>query len=174
MKAESLWIRVERQRTDVVEIVFLVTRCKRVVDTRLRELATLNKDVRVDVAFKNSLDEANILFLCDSTTVVDLGTEHVQNLEGYIIVSLNEFLELPTANNKIFVGKGVRDIPANGTKLAAVLHDSMEEAEAKEKLLVYLRLGAFLKLFRSERVISLQNISLEARRRLKSHLHRVL
>ena len=92
VKTEGLGIWVQRHRADVIQIVFLVARGQRVVDSRFRELAALDQNLRVDVALEDALDQADVLALSDSTTVVDLSTEHVQHFEGNIIISLDEFL----------------------------------------------------------------------------------
>jgi len=170
VKTEGLGIWVQRHRADVIHVVFLVARGQRVVDSRFRELAALDQNLRVDVALEDALDQADVLALSNSATVVDLSTEHVQHCEGNLIISLDELLQLSAANNEILIGKGVRNVPADRTELTAILHNSVEEAEAEQEFLVNFRLGAFFELLCGERVIGLEDIGLKTRRRLQSHL----
>ena len=121
----------------------------------------LNEDIWVDVALKNGANQADILLLSNSASVVDLGTEHVQHFVGDIIVRLDEFLQLTSADNQVFICEGVWDIPADWTELSSILNDSVEEAEAEEDLLEDLRLSALFELFRRQRLIRLQDVLLE-------------
>lgn len=146
MESKHLRVWVERQGLDVVKIVFLVTWSDRVVNSTWRELVAFNQDFRVDIALKNSANQTNILDLSHTTSVVDLGTEHVKHFVGNFIVRFNELLQLTSADNQILIREGVWDIPANRTELSSVLNNGVEEAEAEENLLVDLWLGALLEI----------------------------
>ena len=147
MQTEGLGLRIERKSLDVIQIILLVAGCERVVETTSREWVSLDEDVAVDVAPQDGLNQTDILLLCDSATVVDLGSEHVEHLVGYLVVCFHELLQLASADDQIFVGEGVGDIPADGTELSSVLDDGVEEAEAEEDLLVDLWLGALFEFF---------------------------
>jgi len=121
----------------------------------------LNEDVWVDIALKDGANEADILALSHSTSVVDLGAEHVKHFVGNIVISLHEFLELSSADNQILIGESVRDVPANRTELSSILHNGVEKAEAEQDLLKDLRLRALFKLLRRQCIISLQDVLLE-------------
>lgn len=49
-------------------------------------------------------------------------------------VKLVAYLHLPHANAKIRLVKLVRDVPAERSELASLLHQGMEEAETEEQL----------------------------------------
>jgi len=87
------------------------------------------------------------LHLRHTTTIVDLRAKHVEHLVRYVIVSLYKLLQLASANDQIFIGEGVWDVPADRTELSPILDDGVEEAESKEDFLIDLWLRAFLELF---------------------------
>ena len=118
----------------------------------------LNEDVRVDVTLENSANQADILGLSYTTTIVDLGAKHVEYFVRHIIIGFHELLQLASAHNEIFIGEGVWDIPANWTELSSVLHNGVEEAEAEEDFLINLRLRALFELFLSQGFIGLQHV----------------
>ena len=55
---------------------------------------TYYQDFRINVAFDDGSDEANILFLGDSTSIIDLSAEHVKHFVGYIVVRFDKLLQL--------------------------------------------------------------------------------
>lgn len=119
---------------------------------------TDSEDVFVNVALKNRLDESDILSLCDTATIVDLSTKHVEYFVRYVVVSFHKLLKLTTTHKQVLICESVWDVPANWTKLSSVLDNSMEEAESEEYLLVNFRLCAFLEIFRSKSLVSLENV----------------
>jgi len=119
---------------------------------------SFNKNVCVDVALQDGPYQANILLLGDSSTVVDLGTKHVKHFVRHVVVGLNEFLQLSSTDDQVFISEGVGDIPADGAELTTILNDSVEETESKEELLVLVRFCTFLKFFRCECLIGLKYV----------------
>jgi len=91
---------------------------------------------------KNSDNQAGVFVICDSSTIVDFSTNVVQCLEWNLLISFDESLKLASADNEIFISKSIRNIPADGSELSAILYNSMEESEAEQKLLIRLGLGA--------------------------------
>lgn len=59
------------------------------------------------------------------------------------MVFVQEHSQLLLAHHQIFIGKLVGDVPSDWPELTPILHDCVEEAEAKEKLLELLSLLAF-------------------------------
>lgn len=174
METESFRLRVKRQSLDVVHVILFVTRWNRIVDSRLREWMALSKDVLVDVALKNGLDESDVLLLRDTSTVVDLGTKHVEYFIRDVVVGLDKLLKLATTDEQVFISERIGNVPANRTELSSILDDSMEEAESKEHLLVNFWLCAFIEILCCQSVISLKDVRPETRGRFKSHLDGVL
>ena len=85
----------------------------------------------IHVALQNNLDQADILVIRHTTTVVDLCADVVKHLVRNFIISLDENFELTAGNVEIFVGERVGDVPADGTELSAVLDDGVEESESE-------------------------------------------
>ncbi len=56
----------------------------------------------------------------------------------YLIVFVNEELQLSHGDSQVRFIEAVLDIPAEGSKLAPLLHQSMEEAQTVEELFKYL------------------------------------
>lgn len=118
----------------------------------------LNKDVRVDVALENSANQTDILGLSHTTTIIDLGAKHVEHFVRHIFISFHKLLQLASAHDKVFIGEGVRNIPANWTELSSVLHNGVEEAEAEEDFLINLWLRALLELLLCQGLVGLQHV----------------
>lgn len=98
----------------------------------------------VDVLFENALDKSDVFIVSDSTAVVDLRAEEVNDLVRDLRVLIQEHLKLLLADIQVFIGELVGNIPSNRTELSPVLDDSVEETEAEEKFLELCGLYAVL------------------------------
>jgi len=110
---------------------------------------------------QDGLNQAYIFIVSHTTTIVDFCTDVVQHLIWHFVEVLNEDLKLATRHHQIFVGEGVGNVPADGSKFTSVLNDSVEEAESEKKLLVRLGLSAtsehiFIKCFVASKYVLLQ------------------
>lgn len=112
----------------------------------VREVEVVSEDVGHEVATDNAEDESSINVISDTASIVNLSHKEVKHLVWHFIEVIEENLKLLFAHTVIFVGKGVRDIPADTTELSSILHDSVEETEGEEHLLVGSRFAAAVKI----------------------------
>lgn len=129
------------------------------------------QDTLVDVCAEDCDDKSGVLIISDSTSIVDLSTNIVESLVGNEIVCLYKRLELSPAHNKVLIREGIWDVPADGSELSSILHDSMEEGETEKKLFVRIRFGAFFKVLDVECLICTEHILSETAGWFKGHLH---
>jgi len=135
---------------------------------------TVLEDAILNECAKNSDDQTRVLIIGDSTTIVDFSTDVVQCFEWNLLIGLNESLQLASADNEVFISECIGDIPADGSELSAVLHNSVEESKAEQKLFIGLGLGAFFEVLDIKCLIGSQNILSESTRWFQSHFDRVL
>ena len=134
----------------------------------------INEDLIVAVGLKDSLDKSDVLIISDSSTVVDLSSNEVKHLVRDEVVSIEESLELHSADLEVLVGEAVGDVPTDCAELTSVLDDGVEEGEAEEELLVLVGLLTVVELSVVERSVGSQEVSFQTLRRLESDLDRVL
>jgi hypothetical protein len=111
-----------------------------VMDARLRVLETRFEDVVVVVIAEDVHHAAPVPVVSDTATVVDVSSGVLEHLEGNLVVLLEEHLELADADAQIAVGELVRDVEAEGTELAALENNAVEETKRLQKMLEVSRL----------------------------------
>ena len=87
----------------------------------------------VIVVCKHRQNQASILRISDTTTVVCLSYHINKCLEGNLIIEVKELDELFCRDAEIGCRELVCLIPAKGTILSSVKDNSIEEAETPEK-----------------------------------------
>jgi len=112
----------------------------------VREVEVVSEDFGHEVATDNAEDESSINVISDTASIVNLSHKEVKHLVWHFIEVIKENFKLLFAHTVIFVGKGVRDVPADTTELSSILHDSVEETEGEEHLLVGSRFAAAVKI----------------------------
>jgi hypothetical protein len=170
MKTESLWGGVKRKRLNVINVFLLFPSNWTVIQPASREFVSILNNSIIDVCPQNCDDESGILIIGDSASVVDFSTDIVEGLERDLFVSFNKGFQLASADDEIFIGKSVRDVPTDRAKLPSILNDSVEEGKAEQKLFVGLGFGALFKVLDVKSFVSTKDILSESARRLKSHL----
>jgi len=87
------------------------------------------QDPLIDISTENCNDKSGVLIISDSASVVNFSTNVVQGLIWNQFICLNESLELSSAHNKVFISERIWDVPADGSELSSILHNSVEEGE---------------------------------------------
>jgi hypothetical protein len=146
MHTESFGLGVKRELLDVGNVVGLTSSGDTSVVLGVREVEVVSEDFRHEVATDNAEDESSINVISHTASVVNLSDQEVKHLEWHFIEVIEENLKLLFAHTVIFVGEGVRDVPADTTELSSILHDSVEEAKGEEHLLVGGRFAAAVKI----------------------------
>lgn len=80
----------------------------------------------VDVLLENTLDQANVFVVGDTTTVVDLCAEEINYFIRDARILIEEHFELFLAYIQVFVREFVRDVPTDCTEFSSILNDRME------------------------------------------------
>lgn len=174
MHTESFGLGVKRQLLNVSHVVSMTSSGDTSVILGVREVEIVCKDIRYEVTTDNAENESSVNVISHTATVVNLSDQEVEHLVWHFIEIVEENLQLLLAHTVIFIGEGVRNIPADTTELSSILDDSMEEAEGKEHFLVGGRLLAAVKIGVINILISLDQVRADTRWGFKCHLHRVL
>lgn len=114
---------------DVINISLLISSWNNLIGTAIREGVSITNCTFVDKSPENGFDKSDIFVICDSTTIINLGSECVKYFEINLIIVIKETLKLLSTDIEIFKSKGIRNIPSYWTKLSSVLDNSMEERE---------------------------------------------
>lgn len=130
---------------DVINISLLISSWNNLIGTAIREGVSIINCTFVDKSPENGFDKSDIFVICDSTTIINLGSECVKYFEINLIIVIKETLKLLSAHIKIFEGECIWNIPANGSELSSVLYDSMEEREREHEFLEFIWLSAVVK-----------------------------
>ena len=72
-----------------------------------------------------------IPIISHSTSIVTLASQVGDGIKWQILVIIDEHLQLTDADTQVRLIEAVGNIPTKWTKLSPLLHQSMEEAEAK-------------------------------------------
>jgi len=98
MKTKGLWLWIERKITDVVKIVLFVSNWDGFVETTGRECKVVLENLWLHVDLQDVADKMFILSFCDSTSIVDVSSNIVKDLEWNFIICLNKDLKLSSAH----------------------------------------------------------------------------
>lgn len=142
--------------------------------SRLRVFVTVPQACFIYVILEDCFDEPDILVVCYSSSVVDLGAKEVDNLVRYDVIFIKKHFKLSLAHCQVLIGKFVGDVPANWSEFSSVLNNSMEQAETKEKLFECLWFLAVLQLFVGKVRVGTQEIGTKSLWWLNCHLDSVL
>ena len=89
--------------------------------------------IAVIVVFKHRHNQASVLRISHTTTVVCLSYHVLKGLEGYFIIEVKELDELFCRNAEIGCRELVCLVPAKGTVLSSIENDSIEETETPKE-----------------------------------------
>lgn len=89
---------------------------------------------RTNIDAENALYQPHVFVVSDSASVVDLRPQVVDHLVWDLLVVVQQALELPSADSKVFIRELIWDVPANGPELSALLDNSVEQRETKKEL----------------------------------------
>lgn len=123
---------------NVVDISLEISCLNAVIDTTFTELISISHDITVDVIFQNCFDESDILIICDSTAVIDLSSQEVDDLVRNVIVFIQQHFQLFLTDGQILIGEFISNIPTYSTELSTILNDSVEQGKSKEEFLVFI------------------------------------
>ena len=129
---ESFRLRVKRKLLDVLNVIVLTSSRNTSVVLGVREVEFISQDFRDEIATNDAEDKSSINVISDTTSIVNLSDQEIEHLEGNFFEVIKENLELFLAYTIIFIGEGVRDVPADTSELSSILDNSMEEAESKQ------------------------------------------
>ena len=174
VQPERLRRRIQRQRADVADVLIDRHRVDRGVDSALRELIPQFERVFADVNLEDLRYEPHVLVVGDPAAVVNLRAKVVQHLVGYLLVVVQQHLQLPSADGQILVRELVRDVPANRAELPPVLNRGVEQAEPEQKPPVLLRLLAVVELLVVHVHVRPEQVVPQPGRRFERHFHPVL
>lgn len=144
MEPECFRRGVERKALDVVDVGLQVACFDGLINSTFGELIAISHDIGVHIVLQNGFDQPDIFVVCDSSSVVDLCAQEVDDLVGNNIIVVQQHFQLSLADGHILIGEFVGDIPADGSEFSAILNDSVEQAEAEKK---FLELRRFLAVF---------------------------
>ena len=77
----------------------------------------------------------------DPAPIITLSSEVGDCIKRQVIIFIDEHLQLSDADTKVRFIEAIRNVPTKRTKLSPLLHQSMEETQAKQELLPHLEKG---------------------------------
>lgn len=174
METKGLRRRIQRKLFNVVNVLLDGGGFRLSIYARLRELMANFESLGIKVHFDDSCDETYILVISDSTSIVDLRSQEVQNLIRDFLIFVQKHAKLLLAHHQILIGKLVSDVPADGTKFTTVLHDGVEKTEAEQQFLEFLCFFALVELLFIHVFVCTKQVVSETLGRLQRHLNTVL
>jgi len=129
---KSFRLRVKRKLLDVLNVIVLTSSRNTSVVLGVREVEIISQDFRDEIATNDAEDKSSINVISDTTSIVNLSDQEIEHLIGNFFKVIKENLELFLAYTIIFIGEGVRDVPADTSELSSILDNSMEEAESEQ------------------------------------------
>eukprot|EP00162_Nutomonas_longa_P015768 comp22409_c0_seq1/m.54601 comp22409_c0_seq1/g.54601 ORF comp22409_c0_seq1/g.54601 comp22409_c0_seq1/m.54601 type:complete len:806 (-) comp22409_c0_seq1:847-3264(-) len=170
VETKHLW-RVEiRQSLDKVAGGLQGARWRSKVCLGSRELVAVAEDVWGDVQMDDRANTALVKMIGDTAAIVDLAKQILQRLERNLALVVEILAQHAVRDGKVGVVPLVGDVPSDGSELAALLDDGMEEGQAKDELLELARLCARLILFFVDREERALQVGLDALGRLVGQL----
>ena len=158
-----------------VDVRLTVTVPGHVVCTTWAQLVILYiNHIAVIVVCKHIQNQASILRISHTTTVVCLSYHINKGLEGDLIIEVKELDELFCRDAEIGCRELVSLVPAKGTVLSSIKDDGIEEAETPEETAEGNRFLARFKVLLASAAIRLKNVLLKTLRRFRGHLCTVL
>jgi hypothetical protein len=108
----------------------------------VRESELVEQNSLVHINNQNAIDETHVFIVSDSASVVDFGSQIVQDFVRYFVVLIEEHFELSLANSEVFHGEFVGNVPADWAELSSVLNDCVEEAKSEQKFFEFVGFSA--------------------------------
>lgn len=98
MQSKHLWRWIQWKFFDIGNELSMFDDRRRIVQPTLGILIVLLESLICDVALQYCGYQSHILIVSDSPSVVDLGSQVVQHLEGDAFILVEQHLELPLTN----------------------------------------------------------------------------
>mmetsp|Transcript_59669 Transcript_59669/g.172846 ORF Transcript_59669/g.172846 Transcript_59669/m.172846 type:complete len:385 (+) Transcript_59669:1071-2225(+) len=176
MQAEHLGRSHDGQAAQVGQELVLGARVRAVEEAARGELVVraLFDDLLADEHLNDAVDQHLVLLVGDAAAIVDLRPQELEDLVRDLRVVVQEIFQLPAVGRQVLRREVVRDVPADGSELAPVLADRVEETEAVHEACIRFGLLAI----RQHAVVYFhhraKDVGPQALRRLVRHLDAVL